>query len=108
MEKIEMRQWVSALEDVIDNQLRKWKKESRIENGEAVQIEWQFSQSHIIIDIFWETGKEAVHLQFHSPRSSIRYEWNGLTDKTFNLIMDRVAHLAQRVMYPLEDLRGLE
>src|SRR5882757_5321535 len=98
MDKIDMREWVSSLEVMIDNKLNKWKKESRIENGEAVQVEWQFNLTHIILDIFWEDGKEAAHLQFHSPRSSFRYEWAGLNNKTFNKVMDRVGNLAQVAM----------
>jgi hypothetical protein len=103
MDKQSMREWIASLEAVIDNKLRKWLKESRMENGEAVQVEWQFSLTHIILDIFWEDGKEAVHLAFHSPRASYRFEWSGLTDKTFNKIMDRIGNLAQIAMYPLED-----
>src|SRR4051812_2808275 len=103
MDKIGMRDWIANLELVIDNKLRKWKKESRIENGEAVQIEWQFNLTHIILDIFWEDAKERVHMSYHHPRASLRYEWDGLTDKTFNKIMDRVGNLAQITMYPPED-----
>jgi hypothetical protein len=103
MDKIGMREWIAALELVLDNKLKKWKKESRIENGEAVQIEWQFGQTHIIADIFWQNDRESVHLQLHSPRTSQRYEWHGLTDKTFNKIMDRVGNWAQITMYPPED-----
>lgn len=98
-----MREWVASLESVIDNKLRKWLKESRIENGEAVQAEWQFNLTHIILDIFWEEGKESVHMLFHSPRSTFQYRWSGLTDKTFDKIMDRVGNLAQVAMYPLKD-----
>lgn len=95
-----MRDWVASLEGIIDNKLRNWKKESRIENGECVQVEWQFEQTHVILDIFWEDDKETVHLQYFGPREKHSYTWHGLTDKTFNRVMDRVGNLAQITMYP--------
>lgn len=100
MDKVNMREWVASLEGIIDNKLRKWKKESKIENGEAVQVRWQYEQTHIIIDIFWEDDKEAVHLHYIAPRASHRFTWHGLSDKTFNRVMDRVGNLAQVTMYP--------
>jgi len=103
MEKIDMREWVASLEGIIDNKLRKWKKSSRIENGEAVQVEWQFGQTHIILNIFWHDGQEAVHLQLHSPRYSHQFVWSGLNNSTFNKVMDRVGNLAQMIMYPSID-----
>lgn len=98
-----MREWVAALEGIVDNKLTKWKKESRIENGEAVQVEWQFNQTHILLDIFWEDTKETVRMKYVSPRVDQTFNWHGLSDKTFNKIMDRVGNLAQITMYPLED-----
>lgn len=96
-----MREWVALLESEIDGRLTKWKKESRIENGEAVQVEWQFSQTHIIIDIFWEDGKEAVFLHYIAPRAAHKYSWHGLNSQTANRVMDRVGNLAQHTMYPI-------
>lgn len=103
MDKINMREWVASIETLIDNKLRKWKKESRIENGEAVQVEWQFGQIHIIIDFFWHDGVESVFFLYHSPRVNHTYLWSGLNDETFNNIVDRVGNLAQMAMYPLKD-----
>lgn len=100
MDKIAMREWVAALEEVIDNKLRKWKKENKIENGEAVQLRWQFEQTHINIDIFWEDRKETVKLQYLSPRADHQFIWHELNDKTFNKVMDRVGNLAQVTMHP--------
>lgn len=95
-----MRIWVSSLEEIVDNKLKKWKKDPKIENGEAIQLRWQFEQSHIMMDIFWEDHQETVHFQFLSPRTSHRFEWHGLTAKTLNKVMDRVGNLAQITMYP--------
>lgn len=101
MEKIAMREWVASLEGIIDNKLRGlWKKESRIENGEVVQVEWQFEQTHILMDIFWHDQEETVHLQYFGPRARHSFTWHGLNDKTFNKIMDRVGNLAQITMHP--------
>src|ERR1041384_2543610 len=95
-----MRNWVASLEEVVDRQLVKWIKGPRIENGEAVQMKWQFEQTHIIVDIFWEDYKETIHFQYLNPRSSHRHEWHGLNSNTFNRVMDRVGNLAQITMYP--------
>lgn len=98
-----MREWVASLEGIVDNKLRKWRKENPIENGEAVHLRWQFEQTHIQIDIFWEDRKETVMLKLIGPRSSHDFMWHGLDDKTFNKVMDRVGNLAQVVMYPPVD-----
>lgn len=100
MNKIDMREWVASLESVVDNKLRAWKKESRIENGEVVQVEWQFEQTHIIADIFWHDHEETVSLQYFCPRARYGFTWHGLNDKTFNKVMDRVGNLAQVTMHP--------
>lgn len=100
MDKFAMREWVASLEQVIDNKLNRWKKESRIENGEVVQVEWQFEQTHAIIDIFWKDKVETVQLTFFGPRTKHYYIWHGLDDKTFNRVMDRVGNLAQITMHP--------
>lgn len=100
MEKIAMREWVSSLEEIIDNKLRKWRKENPIENGEAVHLRWQFEQTHVHLDIFWQDKKETVSMKYLSPRASHEYLWHGLDDRTFNKVMDRVGNLAQVTMYP--------
>src|SRR4051812_38246126 len=103
-----MRDWIASLEEVIDNKLRTWKKESRIENGEVVQVEWQFEQTHIIMDIFWHDNEETVHLQYFGPRVKHSFTWHHLNDGTFNKIMDRVGNLSQVTMYPPPYLKGPE
>lgn len=95
-----MRDWVASLENAADKKLVKWKKDPKIENGESIHLRWQFLQSHIIIYVFWEDNKEGIHFQFIGPRACPRYEWHGLTDNTFNKVMDRVGNLAQITMYP--------
>lgn len=103
MNKIEMRDWVAALEQVIDNKLKLWKKESRIENGRVVQVEWQFEQTHIIIDIFWFDKEELIRLKYFSPIDDHHFTWHGMTDRTFNRVQDRIGNLAQITMYPPVD-----
>ncbi len=98
-----MKEWVATLEEAVDLKLKKWKKENKIENGEAIQMRWQFEQSHIVVDIFWEDHKETIHFQYISPRASHRFEWHGLNEKSFNKVMDRVGNLAQITMYPPVD-----
>lgn len=100
MEKFDMRGWVSALEEICDNKLRKWRKENKIENGESVHLQWQYEQTHFRIDIFWEDKKESVRLKYLSPRITHEYLWHGLDDRTFNKVMDRVGNLAQVTMHP--------
>lgn len=95
-----MREWVSSLEEIVDNKLRKWRKSHTIENGEVVQLRWQFEQSHIQIDVFWPDKKEGIILQYLSPRTNHSYYWHGLDDRTFNKVMDRVGNLAQVTMHP--------
>ncbi len=100
MNKLDMRQWVLALEIAVDNKLKKWKKESRIENGEVTQVEWQFEQTHLILDIFWHDHEETVVLQYFAPRAKHDFTWHGLNDKTYDKVMDRVGNLAQITMHP--------
>lgn len=95
-----MREWVASLEEILDNKLRKWRKISHIENGEDVQLTWQWEQSHVHIDVFWQDEKESVHIRLTTPRSSHEYHWHGLNDKTFNKVMDRVGNLVQVIMNP--------
>jgi hypothetical protein len=100
MKKIDMREWVVSLESVIDNKLQKWKKHNPIENGESIQRSWQFGQTHIHLDIFWEDHQEIVRLKYLSPRGDHDFMWHGLTNNTYNKIMDRVGNLAQVTMHP--------
>ncbi len=98
-----MRLWVGSIEEAIDKKLIKWKKAHTIENGEAVQLKWEFLQTQIVLYVFWENNKEAVHFQYLSPRASFRFEWPGLTGNTFTRVMDRVGNLAQITMWPPTD-----
>lgn len=103
MQKQDMREWVSSLETLIDKKLRKWRKENRIENGEVVQLRWQFEQIHFHMDIFWHDGEETVILSYLSPRITHAYTWHKLNDKTLQNIEDRVGNLAQTAMYSYND-----
>lgn len=103
MHKVDMREWVASLEEVIDNKLKKWRKIPKVENGEAVQLAWQWEQTRISIDIFWEDKKETVNFSYTSPRTDHFHRWHGLDDKSFNQIMDRIGNLAQITMHPVID-----
>jgi len=98
MDKLSMRVYLSDLETRIDTMLKKWKKESRIENGEAVQVEWQFEQAHVIIDVFWEDLGERIILHCFSPRFSMKQDWAGLNAQTAVKVMDRVGNFVQIAM----------
>lgn len=103
MDKIDMREWVASLEEIIDNKLNKWRKIPKVENGEAVQLAWQWEQTRLSMNIFWEDHKEGVNVEYTSPRTDHSFRWHGLNDKTFNKIMDRTGNLAQTTMYPAID-----
>jgi len=100
MNKIDMREWVASLEVMLDNKLKKWHKFAKWENGENVQLRWQYEQTHIQLDVFWENGVETVRLKYLSPRGDHDFMWHGLTDKTFNRIQDRVGNLAMTTLHP--------
>lgn len=100
MDKIDMRDWVASLEEVIDNKLKKWRKTPKVENGECVQLRWTWDQAHLHLDIFWHDKRESVNLQYLSPHTDHSYQWQELNDKTFNKIMDRIGNLAQITMHP--------
>jgi hypothetical protein len=95
-----MREWVSQLEAVIDKKLKLWRKDNKIENGEAVQLSWQYEQTHIHFNIFWEDKKETIKLQYLNPRGDHAFLWHGLDDKTIDMIHDRIGNLAQITMHP--------
>lgn len=111
MDKYKMREWTAALEEVLDKKLKKWKKHGKMENGEAISMTYQYEQTYVNITIFWEDHKEVVKLQYLSPRADHFFHWNGLNDKSLNLIMDRVGNLAQMTMHPIidpSDIPGLD
>ena len=103
MDKMQMREWLATVEGAIDKKLKKWSKGSKIENGEAVQFNWQFEQTHFIIDVFWEDGQETVKLHYLGPRVHQQFTWHGLNAVTFDKIMDRVGNLAMLNAYPAFD-----
>ena len=107
MEKIEMREWVASLEGVVDNKLCKWKKHDKLENGEAVKLEWQFELTHMFLYIFWQDNKEMVKFRYVSPRIEHAHDWPGLDDRTFNNVMDRAGNYAQMAMYRTRDYDGM-
>lgn len=98
-----MRDWVATLEGFIDGKLFKWRKIPKVENGASVQLAWQWEQTRISMNIFWKDGMELAVFSFTSPLIDHVYRLFGLTDKTFDKIMDRVGNLAQVTMYPLID-----
>lgn len=106
MNKIDMREWVCSLEEVVDNKLKKWRKIPRVENGEAVQLAWQWEQTRLSMNVFWEDHQETLCLEYTSPRTDHSYRWHHLDDNTFNKTMDRVGNLAQVTMYPPTESLG--
>lgn len=100
MDRHGFKEWVVTLEAAIDKRLAKWLKGNTIENGEAVHFGWQFEQTHMLLDIFWEDGKEAVHFTYINPRTTQRFEWHKLDKHVIDRIMDRVGNLAQATMHP--------
>lgn len=103
MDKIAMREWVASLEGVIDNKLRKWLKHNKLENGEVVELWWQFELTHILLYIFWHDGNELVKFRYVSPRIEHEHQWSGLDDATFNNVQDRAGNYAQMAMYRTPD-----
>ena len=95
-----MREWVTSLEGMLDNKLKNWDKHRKWENGEAIHLMWQWEQTIIKLDVFWEDAKEVIRLKLISPRSFYDFMWDGLNDRTFNKIQDRVGNLAMAIMHP--------
>ena len=100
MQRIDMKEWLVDLETMVDTKLKKWDKHRRWENGESVHFLWQWEQTLIKMDVFWEDGKETVRLKFMSPRGDHDFMWHGLDAKTFNNIQDRVGNLSMTTMHP--------
>lgn len=98
--KPSVEEWVSSLEEMIDNKLRRWVKEPRLDTDDVIQYAWRWKHSRMILNVFWRDGGEGVCLQYASPRVSHEYRWHGLVNQTFNRVMDRVGNLAQTTMYP--------
>lgn len=90
-----MREFVAKLENSIEKMLRKWKMASRIEDGPVVQLEYQFEQSHIALDIFWHDAEERLNIECRSPRMNRKDQLKGLTDETITVVMDRIGNFAQ-------------
>ena len=53
-----MRDWVASIEAILDNKLKLWHKYDKWENGENVQLRWQFEQTHLHLDVFGKTEKK--------------------------------------------------
>lgn len=98
-----MRDWVLSVEGMIDHKLKNWDKHRRWENGEAIHLLWQWEQTLLKLDIFWEDGKETVRFRYIAPRESPDFMWHGLNSQTFNKIQDRVGNLAMATMHPIKD-----
>lgn len=98
-----MREWVTTLEHMVDQKLSLWKKGSNIEDGGVVQLNWQFEQNHMMIDVFWRDKEETVRLQCISPRAKHIFVWNHLGESTFNRVADRVGNLSMAIMYPKDE-----
>lgn len=95
-----MRDWIASLETLVDKKLSGWDKLRKWENGEVVHLMWQWEQTIIKMDVFWEDKKEVIRLKYISPREDHDFMWDGLSDRTFNKIQDRVGNLAMRAMHP--------
>ena len=98
-----MREWVTLLEEAIDNKLRKWRKSNTVENPGAVNFQWQFEQTLMVLAIVWINNHETVTFHCIGPSACHRYIYYGLNRKTFNRVCDRVGNLAQLVMHPPVD-----
>lgn len=92
-----MRNFIAQLENSIEKALKKWKMASRIEDGPVVQLEYQFEQAHIVIDIFWNDTEERINIECRDPRMTRKDQLKGLTPETIKVIMDRVGNFAQIV-----------
>lgn len=100
MQKADMREWIISLEVMLDNKLKKWDKQRKWENGEVVHLLYQWENVLIKLDIFWEDKKEKVRLKYIGPRVAQDFMWDGLDDKTFNKIQDRVGNLSMITFHP--------
>ncbi len=100
MTKIEMRDWVSSLEGMVDKNLQKWDKHKKWENGENVQLLYQWEQTLIKIDIFWDDKKEMVRLRYIGPRPNHDLWFSGLNNKTFREVQHYTAHWTMALFHP--------
>lgn len=103
MDKTAAREWVIRLEEILDKKLVKWRKDNTIPQDVIIQLVWRFEQTFLHLNIFWKDHREMVRLQFTSPQVTHDFTWFGLTDKTFDHIMDRVGNLAQVTMYAISE-----
>jgi hypothetical protein len=100
MEKTLMRDWIAALEVMVNNKLTRWDRQRKWENGEVVHLMWQWEQTIMKLDIFWQDEKEIIRLKYFSPHEDHDYMWNGLNNSTFNKVQDRIGNLAMRTVHP--------
>lgn len=108
MQKFDMRDWVATLEEMVDLKLMKWRKIPKVENGEAVQLAWQWEQTRLSLNVFWEDGKEMATLSYTSPRTDHGFRLHGLNNRTFNRLQDRIGNLAMSAMHPSIDPEDIE
>ncbi len=85
---------------MIANKLKTWDRDRKWENGEGTHLLWKWEGTLIKLDIFWQDKKEAVRLKFIGPREDQDFMFDGLTNKTFNKVQDRVGNLCMRAMHP--------
>lgn len=92
-----MRIFIAELERQIEKALQKWKQASRMEDGSVVQIEYQFEQSHVELDIFWKDSDERLSIVCRTPHMTRKDNFKGLDAHTIKAVMDRVGNFAQIV-----------
>lgn len=92
-----MREFIGRLEDTIERSLKKWKQSSRIEDGPVVQIEYQFEQAHVVVDVFWRDSEERLNIECRDPRTTRKDQLKGLNSDTLRIVQDRLGNFAQIV-----------
>lgn len=99
MEKLAARDYVIELEERLAKTLRRWKQLPKILNGRIIQLNYQFEQSHIIVNVWWHDDAESVILYLIDPflLDSPREEIPKLTVETITQTIHVLAHFAQKV-----------
>lgn len=100
MEKYAARDYVSEIEERLAITLRRWKALPKILNGRIIQLNYQFEQSHIIVNIWWQDGHEIIILYMIDPyvMDKPREEIPGpFSVDTLTMLVHYLAHFAQIV-----------